>query len=180
MGNWGVVRLTVTGTPYRVIQFARMAGPTWGRIRRPKPPVWLPWMEFGESDDLEADGLEIRNDVARVAYNFQTKSPDVLDHFKGVSRQFPALHFVLAWGDPELTSISSDHVRAGRVRHYEIPDRTIRATQRRYLHEYVGEDLSGATDDQEWDADIEAEGELIQRAIAHWDKEVGWRTRPGP
>src|SRR3954466_13702289 len=122
MGNWCGVRLVVTGTPDRVIQFARVAGPTWGRIRRPKPPVWLAWMEFGESDDLAADGLEIRNYVARVAYNFQTKSPDVLDQFKGVSRQFRALHFVLAWGEPELTSIRSDHVRAGRARHHEIPD----------------------------------------------------------
>jgi hypothetical protein len=41
----------------------------------------------------------------------------------------------------------------------------------------MGNELSRATDDQEWDADIEAEGELMQRAVAHWDKEVAWTKR---
>ena len=176
MGNWGNVQLVVIGTPSRVDAFARMAGRTNGRIRRPKPPVWEPWMEYGETADLEADGLETRGRLARIAYRFQTKSPDVLHHLRGVSRQFPQLHFIIGWGDPEIADICSDYLHAGRVRHYTVPERIRSEVRRRHLRAWgaTGEGIDEDDVEKEFSADDEAECELIGVVVARWEKEVGW------
>jgi hypothetical protein len=178
MGNWSNVQLVVIGSPARVATFARLAGPSKGRIRRPKPPVWEPWMEFGESDALTADGLETRGRRSRIRYRLQTKSPDLLDHFRGVSRQFPALHLILGWGDNPLEDISSDYLHAGRVRHYRVPLRTILEVQRKHIRAYVGDaPLDESTEEAEFWADVEAEWELSGMAVARWEREVGWPQR---
>jgi hypothetical protein len=176
MGNWSNVRLVVIGTRTEVETFAKIAGRTDGRIRRPKPPVWEPWMEFGECADLEADGFQHRRSLSRIDYRFQTKSPDVLTHFRGVSRRFPKLHFILGWGDPELTDIYSDYVRAGRARHYTVPERTRNEVRRRHLRDWgaTGEGIDEDDEDEEFWADVDAEWELIGVVVARWEKEVGW------
>jgi hypothetical protein len=164
MANWCNARLIVAGRRGDVLSFSRLS--------RARPSaLFEPDMLHGETDDLRSERVKkLEPDLAKKVYQFQIRNDDGREHFCQVSRQFPALCFVLVYFDPNNDPSGSYFIARGRARSYELPSQLQEAVMASH----------GLTDDVftgEWNSDDEsryweASWELMDLAEAHWQKTV--------
>ena len=183
MANWVNVHLDVRGLPTDVERFRRAAGAKVGRIDTTRSAVFTPEMEHGETADLVADPLRRFGDHFRTAtYRFQGRYDDHVDHFQAVSRQFPALAFVLAYSDPNCDDHGSYLLLRGRRRRWVVPPAMrSRILRERLARHGLSADIYGTpaedSDDLFW-AENEAYWEMLEVAARHWESAVlQWLTR---
>jgi hypothetical protein len=121
-------------------------------------------MLLGEKDELRSKRIEtLEPRLAKKVYRFQVRNDDGHEHFCQVSRQIPALCFVLVYWDPNNPPSGSFLIARGRAHRYELPDEVCEAVMAR--HGY-SED---SADDEEWRY-WEASWELMDLAEAHWQR----------
>jgi hypothetical protein len=89
MANWSNVRLLVAGRRFDVLCFSRLT--------RARPSaVFEPDMLEGEAQELFSERAgRLDTNVLSKVYKFQVHNGDGIQHFRRVSRQHPALCFVL-------------------------------------------------------------------------------------
>jgi hypothetical protein len=157
MANWCSARLTVAGPRADVLAFSRLS--------RAKPSaVFGADMLSGETDGLRAERVKaLEPSLAKKVYRFQVRNDDGREHFCQVSRQFPALCFVLAYWDPNVPPSGSYFIRRGRALGYELPESLCDAVMAQ--HGYVVD----SEDPDEW-LYWEASWELMDLAEAYWRK----------
>lgn len=163
MANWCNAQLIVAGQRRDVLRFSRIA-------RAQPSSLFKPDMLHGEAQDLFAERMEkLQPDLAKKAYIFQIRNDDGLEHFRLVSRDFPALCFVLVYFDPNNDPSGSYFISRGRARKYFVPVELHEAVMARH----------GITEDSydKWDSDDErhyweASWELMELAEAHWQDTV--------
>lgn len=153
MANWCNARLIVAGRRSDVLSFSRLS--------RARPSsLFEPDMQHGEGDDLRSERIEtLERGLAKKVYRFQICNDDGREHFCRVSRQFPALCFVLVYFDPNNDPSGSFFILRGRARSYELPVQLHKAVMAKHG---VTEDTD--EDDCYWDASWE----LMDLAEAHW------------
>jgi hypothetical protein len=88
------------------------------------------------------------------------------EHFRRLSPCFPTLRFVYVYGWDGYNEYShgSFLIHRGRIRAYRIPVRLIEKTLKKH-----GVD-DNPNDEWPYDPEIQAEGELMDIAEAHWQK----------
>lgn len=93
-------------------------------------------------------------------YRFELSSyePDLL--FTAVSKLFPRLSFTLGWVAPNVDEATSKFIRNGKVRRYRMPGDKMGDIRAAKYKEW-GEDCL--------DADIEADWEMLDEVVKHWD-----------
>src|SRR5262249_59110805 len=110
--------------------------------------------------------------VSKKTYSFQVRSDDGLNHFKALSRTYPDLRLILAFGEAGDDSRGSYLIRRGRVRKFAFPQPLW--DQILAKHGYDPE----SDDDEEYWKYCEAEWEALHVSVAHWErvvrKELGW------
>jgi len=117
-------------------------------------------MLHGEGADLHSERIEVlKPHFAKKAYTFQICDDDGRSHFCRLSRQFPALCFVLVYFDPNNDPSGSFFISRGRTRSYELPGELTEAVMRK--HGITGDDYD---DCSYW----EASWELMDLAETHW------------
>src|SRR6188508_50034 len=117
MANWCNLRLSGFGPPDGIAAFRKAAGRLKGRINTEKSTVFGPEMERGESGDLTAyEPKRFGRRFQRVEYTLQGRNTDHADHFRDVSERYPALAFVLTFGDPNADAHGSHLFLRGRQR----------------------------------------------------------------
>jgi len=181
MANWCNLRLAVTGHAADLAPFRRAAGALTGPVYTDRSTVFTPDMEQGEGGDLQAHGLErLAGELRRAVYTFQGRNTDHVDHFRGVSRRYPRLAFVLAVGDPTLPPDYSYLLRKGRQRRWSAPEPLYNELFAKHLRQngLVPEDAPVDVDTLDFDdpdvdlAYWDAAFELMEVAQAHWDVDV--------
>lgn len=176
MANWSNLRLSVYGTPDDVAKFQEAAGPAYGRIRAKQSRIFADYMEFGESADLEANGVaRFARRFRRAEYVLQGRNSAYSDEFREVSARYPRLAFVLTFSDPNSDWHGSYLLLAGRERLWEIPARLHRELMRKHYKRHGCIDSRGRVDyDHEEADDAEWDGffDMIDHAAAHWDEKV--------
>jgi hypothetical protein len=162
MANWSNVRLLIAGRRSDVLCFSRLA------LARPSA-VFESDMLAGEAQELFSERAE-RLDTNRLSkvYKFQVRNGDGIQHFRRVSRQHPALCFVLTYGDPNFDDYGSYFIFEGRVRKHNISNRRKAAVMA--SHGVTGKDDVDDVDD-DWRF-WEASRELMDLAEAHWQPSV--------
>jgi hypothetical protein len=158
MANWCNVRLIIAGRRSEVLGFSRLA-----RVR--PSSIFKGDMLWGETAKLSSTRVErLRPNLLKKVYDFQVRNDDGLEHFRGVSRQHPALRFVLVYADPNGDEYGSYFISRGRARSYAVSDRQVEAVMAK--HNYTGAD----TDSEEdyWGASFE----LMDLAEAHWQQSL--------
>jgi hypothetical protein len=160
MANWCNVRLVVIGPRPSVAVFAQQAKTAPAQIFRS-------YMLVGESGELISERMEKFGSAAsKRTYSFQGRSDDGLNHFKALSRTYPELRLILAFGEAGDDRRGSYLVRRGRVRKFTFPQPLW--DQILAKHGYGPE--SG--DDGEYWKYCEAEWEALDVSVAHWERVV--------
>jgi hypothetical protein len=157
MANWCNARLIVVGERQEVLNF--------GRLARARPSSFFgPDMLRGEGMDLEPDRIQaLQAGAAKKKYRFQIRNSDGRRHFCRVSKQFPALCFVLVHMDLSDPPNGSYFIRRGRFRTYMLPDELCEAVMTK----------NGCTDDPDSDEPWcywDASWELMDMAEAYWQQ----------
>lgn len=117
-------------------------------------------MLHGEAHDLHSERIvTLEPGLAKKVYKFQIRNDDGREHFCRLSRQFPALCFILVYFDPNNDPSGSYFISRGRARSYELPAQLHEAVMARHG---VIEDS-----DDEW-CYWEASWELMDLAEAYW------------
>jgi hypothetical protein len=117
MANWCNLRLIVTGHADDLKPFRRAAGALRGRIKAKRSEIFTDEMEYGEGDDLTADGIRpFRGRLRSAVYRLQGANTDYAEHFRFVSQRFPRLAFVLVVSDPNDDVHGSYRLVNGRQR----------------------------------------------------------------
>ncbi len=120
----------------------------------------------GEAQELFSERAEhFGADLLKKAYKFQVQDDDGLDHFRGVSRQYPTLGFVLVYADPNSDDYGSYFISQEKFRRHRISDPQKIAVMN--AHGVTGD---GDDDDERrfWDATWE----LMDIAEAHWRRRL--------
>ena len=137
MANWCNVRLVVAGRRADVFQFSRLA-------RKRPSSLFQPDMLYGEGGDLFSEWAEVlASNCLKKVYKFQVPNGDGLEHFQGVSQQYPALCFVLVYADANSDEYGSYFISRGRATDYPLPERLRNAVMRKHGVTYDD-------DDEEW------------------------------
>jgi hypothetical protein len=157
MANWCNARLIVAGERQEVLNFSRQS--------RARPSsLFGPDMLRGETVDLSSERIEaLQPGFAKKLYRFQVRNDDGCRHFCRISKQFPALCFVLVYWDPSYSPNGSYFIRRGRFRSYELPDELFESVLTK--HGYTEE----SDDDEPWRY-WEASWELMDMAEAYWQQ----------
>lgn len=176
MANWGNLQLSVIGRKEDLVPFRKAAGRLKGRIDTSKSSVFLAEMEYGESRDLEAAGVTpFGRRFARAEYLFQGRGDDHGEHFEGISRQYPALAFVLAFGDPNGDAHGSYLLLNGKRRTWAVSARLHRQLMMKHYRKWKLLDSRGHVDydaeDSDW-AEWDAMFEMLEIAEKRWDAVV--------
>lgn len=159
MGNWSNARLLVIGSRDEVVIFAKQA-----RLR--ESGLFEDDMLYGEAHDLLAKRIRPgKNGLVEKRYLFQICNDDGRDHFLWVSERFPKLRFVLTYFHAADGSCGSSRLRAGRERHYEVPEALWNKLYVKHGHDPESED----SDDEaaywsaSWEAMDLAEAKALRR-----------------
>lgn len=162
MANWCNARLILTSRRSGVLRFSRLS--------RARPSsLFESDMLHGERDDLHSERVEtLERGLAKTVYSFQIYNDDGREHFCRVSRQFPALCFVLVYFDPNNDPSGSFFILSGRARSYEQPVQVDKAVMAKH-----GVTEDSEADDCHWDASWE----LMDLAEAHWTQTLHRTTR---
>ena len=176
MANWCNLRLSVFGPPDGISAFRKAAGRLKGRINTEKSTVFSPEMERGESGDLTAyEPKRFGRRFQRVQYTLQGRNTDHADHFQDVSERYPALAFVLTFGDPNADAHGSHLFLRGTQRIWGVSARLHRELMRKHYKRCGLVNSRGHMDydaeDSDW-AEWMAYFEMMDRAAAHWDDTV--------
>lgn len=162
VANWCNVRLVVVGTRKNVDRFKDAA-------RRRIETYFTPDMLEGESRDLSADRMCKAGQVRwQKTYRFQVRNGDGRQHFTRISKQYPHLWFILAFGDPNNDDNGSCLIRNGHGRTFIISNRAKDAVYRKHRHD--PDDDSNENENRYW----EAQSEMVDIAEQHW-----WSKIPG-
>ena len=169
MANWCNLRLSVFGPPDEISAFRKAAGRLKGRINAEKSTVFSPEMERGESGDLTAyEPKRFGRRFQRVDSTLQGRNTDHADHFQHVSERYPALAFVLTFGDPNADTHGSHLFLRGTQRIGRVGSAAPRADAEALQTVWPCE-LRGHTDydaeDSDW-AEWMAYFEIMDRAAA--------------
>ena len=176
MANWCNLQLSVFGPADQLEAFRKAAGRLEGRVDTRRSSVFLPEMERGESGDLTSHAPKpFGRRFQRAEYTLQGRNDDYGDHFREISEQYPALVFVLTYGDPNADAHGSHLLLAGRQRIWGVPARLHRELMRKHYKrrglvnsrghmDYEADDSGMA----EWDAYFE----MMDVAAARWDATV--------
>ena len=117
-------------------------------------------MLHGEGDNLRSERFKILEPgLAKKVYRFQICNDDSREHFCRVSRQFPALCFVLVYFDPNNDPSGSFFILRGRASSYELPVQ---------LHKAIMAKHGVTEDSDDDDCYWKASWELMDLAEAHW------------
>jgi hypothetical protein len=155
MATWCNARLVVAGRPIDVACFRRLAH------ARPSS-VFRPDMLVGEAQKLFSErATALGLDLVEKKYMFQGCSDEGVEHFQNVSRSCPCLRFVLVYGW-DNHSYGSHFMYRGRTRSYCVPDRLVEKVMAKH-----GVD-DNPNDEWPYDAEADAEVELMDVAEAHW------------
>jgi hypothetical protein len=159
MGNWCNVRLKIVGRRSDVLDFSRLA-------RARASSFFEPDMLQGEGQDLFSErAVRFRADYMQKVYKFQVCNDDGLSHFRRLSRRYPALCFVLVYGDPNEDRYGSYFIQRGRVRVHSLSYRQKKAMWTKH----------GANDNGDFAEEYsfwDASWELMDLAEAHWEKAI--------
>jgi hypothetical protein len=176
MANWCNLRLVATGRAREIEAFRTAAGARRGRIDTRKSRIFTREMEYGEGGDLETVPLRRWKGRYRTGrYRFQGRNDDYMDHFRDVSRRFPALAFVLVYSDPNSDVHGSYLLVSGKSRHWQVP-RTV--ADRVLREEYANAGVMMANGDIDYDSDEadfaewEAFWKMMDLAERKWDSTV--------
>ena len=159
MANWCNARLIIYGRRGDVLSFSRLS--------RARPSsLFGPNMLHGEAADWRSERIvTLEPGLAKKVFIFEIRNDDGREHFCRVSRQYPALCFVLVYWEPNVPPSGSYFIRRGRVRSYELPDQLRETVMTR--HGYTED----SDDDDDWRY-WEASWELMDLAEAYWQPTV--------
>jgi len=162
MANWCNARLVVAGRRGDVLSFSRLS--------RARPSsLFGPDMLHGEADDLRSGRIKtLEPGLAKKVYAFQIRNDDGREHFCRLSRQFPALCFVLVYFDPNNDPSGSYFISRGRARGYELPGQLQETVMAKHgiTDEVFGGEWSPDDESHYW----EASWELMDLAETHWEE----------
>jgi hypothetical protein len=139
MANWSGLRLVVTGYPVDLRPFRRAAGALKGRIDTSQSEIFPEEFEYGESEDLVAEGVKrLPGGFQSASYYFQARydAVDPAEYFRQISRRFPRLAFVLVVSDPNGDSHGSYLVLNGRRRSWSVPEKLKIEVMERWYREW--------------------------------------------
>lgn len=185
MANWVSLHLHAIGLPADLARFRRAAGARVGAIDASRSEVFTEEMAYGEAADLEADRAIRFGRRFRVAgYRFQGCNDDHALHFQDVSRRFPALAFILTYGDPNGDDHGSYLFRCGRQRRWVVPEHTRERLIRRQCRRYgirSREPQTEAENDALFWAENDAYADMAEVARRHWfGAALEWLRRRHP
>jgi hypothetical protein len=153
MANWCSARLIVAGRCADVLKFSQ-------RCRARPGVAFRPDMLYGETAELRSERVAaMEPGLSKKEYTFQIRNDDGQEHFCQVSRQFPALSFVLIYWDPNNPPSGSYLISRGRARGFELPDPVCEAVMEKHGVTAESDDDFGY-----W----EAAWELMDLAEAQW------------
>jgi hypothetical protein len=159
MANWCNARLIVAGRHPDVLRIIRLA-------RVQPSTLFEPDMLNGEGGDLFSERLKtLEPGFAMKKYSFQIRNDDGRRHFCRVSRNFPALCFVLVYFDSNGDPGGSFFISRGRARGYVVPQELWKAVLSKH----------GATEDPDDNDDStywQASWELMDLAEAYWQQTI--------
>lgn len=155
MANWCDVRLIVIGLRAEVLGFSRLT--------RSRPE------SFFERGMLEGEGKAPFSERAqrlgpnhlKKMYEFQVRNGNGYEHIRLASRDYPALGFILVYGDLNVDEYGSYFIQCGRARSYHLSFRQKGAMWARH----------DATTNEEIDEDERLSQvckEMMEMAEAHW------------
>jgi len=187
MANWSNVRLIVFGPEPAVRGFRTQAHPYLVEARLPQArafkaprwpidpePLFRDDMVRGEGRDLSEEPVEhLVGGMLRARYLFQARSDDGVEHFRAVSLRFPALRFLVVWGDPNADSVGSAYIRNGRAGVYEVGTRRRTAFYDRARRRWGRPVDDDADDDYVW----EAYSDMMDAAERRWRHYMPARKR---
>lgn len=162
MANWCNARLIVSGRRGDVLSFSRLSQ------TRPSSLFGADMLR-GETDDLRSERIKtLERGLAKKVYNFQIRNDDGRDYFRRLSRQFPALIFVLVYFDPNNDPSGSYFIWRGQARSYELPGQLQEAVMEK--HGITNDVFAGEwSSEDEWRYQ-EASWELMGLAEAYWQQ----------
>ena len=157
MATWCNARLIVVGRSADVACFRRLAH------ARPSA-VFRQDMLVGEAQDLFSErATPFDPGCTQKGYYFQARGEEGLDHFRDLSRFFPALSFVLVYGWDDR-AYGSHYIFRGHARSYTVSTRFAEETMSKYGVE------EGPDGEWPYDEERQAECELMDLAEGYWGK----------
>ena len=178
MANWCNAQLFIVGRPTHIARFRRLAGVPVARmgVKRPTPSAIARVSRVFRQDMLEGEAgrlfseraTRIGQDLVEKKYVFQACDEQGQEHFRDLSRRLPDLRFVYVygWDGWNEHSYGSHLICRGHIRTYRVPVRLVEKAM-----------VKNGMDDnphEEWpyQPEIDAEGELMDLAKAHWQKSL--------
>jgi hypothetical protein len=161
MATWCNARLIVAGHGADVTRFRRLV--------HAQPSVFSPDMLVGETQELFSErAIPLGPELLEKKYFFQVRSDDGLDHFRDLSRSYPALCFVLVygWDGWNEYSYGSYFIFRGHTRNFSASARLVEKVVAKHG---VDDNPDG---DWPYEPEVNAERELMDLAEARWQKSL--------
>ena len=129
-------------------------------------------MMIGESNMLFAERMKnLGQGLSQKGYSFDVRNDDGRGHFRKISRRYPSLHFVLAYGDPNIGEFGSYLMRDGRSQRYLVPEDLIESTILKHGYDYERDEHPKGNkmyDEDNELAYMEASWDLMDQAEERW------------
>jgi hypothetical protein len=129
-------------------------------------------MLVGETQALVAERIKRWTPkLWRKEYIFQIRHGYGKDHFRGISRRFKLLYFVLVYHAPNVEQYGSYLIRQGHYRQYVVPKKLINSLMAKHNVEDVKNDEDEWRFEDEWRL-WQASFEVMDLAQTYWERHI--------